>query len=428
MGTRRPKFFLHKPSRDLDLQPHVIKPKPHHLRTGSSAKLIPGPNRAQLIAALKLRYDPFQHRVTEQELGQNFAEIYVEPVESLLIRLQEACSSFVFADNGMGKSATRLALEYTLRLFPDIAAPTLCVRYEPDFIDAATQATHLRGIQTAIATDIVIQTFERYMTGLIEFDDRMIAALQRQAAILPAQLRASRLRAAQEAPPQDGIFWDTTLRPMVEPLNTGARWRELLDIIAKAKQRSAYKRQSWHDTLKDIKTLGFTNIYVLIDAVDEKKVDPLDWLAFLAPLLNTLADLQDQRVFLKCFLPAQVEQSFRRQYERKLNLLTLSPEFTTIALTSTDLKHILERRIQAAKHHVSRVITLDLLAGSGIDESIEAWLVQEADGSPRKLLKYVSKLLDFHTEHGFQRNRRLHLTREEWSAFKSLVHHQNDGS
>ena len=426
MGVRRSKILSYMMSRDLPPTSRRSKIKQRGSKPRPSSNPLPGPSRTDLISALMLRYDPFEHRVTEQEIGQSFAEIYVEPVKSLLVRLQEPHNSFVFAAHGQGKSATRLALEYTLRLSPDISSPTLCVRYEPDYAASVTKEYHLRAVQKSIATDLIIQTFERYTLGLITLDDAMTAALRRQAAILPAQLRPSRLLAFKEKPPQDGVFWGT-IRPTVEPLSISARWHELMDIIATTERQSNVEHQSWNATLQDVRTLGFENIYVLVDAIDEKRIEPLDWLAFLAPILNVLPELQDRKVFLKGFFPIGAEKRFRECYEQLFGLLTPPPEFTTIALTSSDLKQILERRTQAAKQQPSRVVSLDLLAGPGIDESIEAWLVEAAHSSPRQLIKRVSQLLDFHTEYGFQDNRRLHLTREEWLAFKALIHNGNDG-
>src|SRR5262249_14443771 len=71
--------------------------------------------RRQLVAAMGLRYDPLVTSVSESDAAPDFGEIYVDPRPSLLDLLKHRTSALVFADYGMGKTATRLALEYALR-------------------------------------------------------------------------------------------------------------------------------------------------------------------------------------------------------------------------------------------------------------------------------------------------------------------------
>lgn len=379
------------------------------------------PSRDDLIMALNLRLDPFRHVVTDQEVGLRFSEIYVDPEESLLSPLMERGSSFVFAQHGMGKSATRVALEYELRLTPGRAA-TLCVSYIPNSeIGAWTgPESHLERILQDLAIDVVIQAFERQHMTLEPLSDDVVDALERQASLLPARLR-QRIQHYVDHPPADGVFW-SSLRSVVEKITVSPRWIELLTIIARGCARLAPAQPSLHAALEDAHILGFTDVFILIDAVDDTSIDPERWLQFLSPLLKLLPQWQAQHVFLKCFLPLDLKKLLVAHYEHLFEVLTPSPSITTMEkMSASDLRRILQERIQAAKIDPASIVSFDLLAGADVRDGIEAWLAEQAQGLPRRVLSFASNLLDFHTTHGFQLQRRLYLTASEWQTFQQQI-------
>lgn len=372
--------------------------------------------RDNLVASLSLRYDPFRHRVTEQERELSFAEIYVEPEDSLLARLQRPCSTLVFAGYGMGKSATRLALEYELRLKPG-PTPTLCVRYT----DITNPIENLDDLCLHLGQDMVIQSFERTVTSSGPLSAQFIEALQRQSATLSSELRLSRLKACLADPPESGVFWDE-LRPVVEPLSVNQRWKELLGLIIEGVRKQRQVHLSWDSSVQDARTLGFDRIDILIDSVDIGSVDPRQWIRFLTPLLRRLSSLQQHNIFLKCFLPTDVEDLICREFGQTFEVLTPAVDITTIdEMSVANLGSILRERLQASKNVRSATVSLDMLAGADIDQSIEGWLAEHAHGSPRRLLRLASRLIDFHVDHGFREANRTYLTANEWRLFQAEI-------
>lgn len=376
-------------------------------------------SRDQLISALMLRQDPFRHKVTDQEIELNFGEIYVDPEESLLSPLLEPSSAFVFAKFGMGKTATRLALEYALRLTPGIEG-TLAVRYDPnrDVGQWGNTKLHFNRLLQDMAIDLVIQTFERHNNSLHPLSNACIEALERQVMMLPQWLRNQIQKHAQQ-PTANGAFWGT-IRPVVESMGISPRWHELMTILVRGTKRRGRQRQpTLALALEDAHTLGFHDIFLLIDGVDDTSIDPHRWLMFLAPLLERLPTLQSQHLFLKCFLPAAAHEVLLAEYAVLLRGLTPTPVVTTMNhMSDSDLRRILRDRIKASKSVPAHIVHLDFLAESDISESIEEWLVTQANGSPRRVLALASNLLDFHATYGFQDRRRLHLTADEWAIFK----------
>lgn len=374
--------------------------------------------RDALVAALHLQTDPFRHSVTEQETNLNFAEVYVEPQASLLTQLQQPTTTLVFADHGMGKSATRLALEYHLRLSPD-HPPALCVRYTPlvRSLNGPLLAAHLQQLHKQLIIDVIIQAFERCNRSWEPISPTWGIAFQREAALLPRHLQSSWIARGQSAPP-NGVFWDAA-RPVVEELRVGPRWHRLIGLL---EDRTWPKDQkaAWNSSVDDARALGFGRIFILIDALDEETADPVDWNQLLAPLLEHLTVFREQGVFLKCFLPLRLKPLIEARYTELWRQLTPEPMITTIAsMSMDDLKRILQDRIRATTTEPGS--NLDLLLGEHLTESIEDWLVAQAKGSPRTLLLLASELFDFQAAHGFRVERRSYLTADEWDFFQRRV-------
>jgi hypothetical protein len=374
-------------------------------------------HQTTLFESLGLRFNPFAQGVTEQELELNFAEIYVEPEASLLNTLERVTSVFVFADYGMGKSATRLALEYLLRSTPG-EAPTLAVRYTPKVWTDRTETLddHLRAIAHELAIDAVIQTLERCASTTTPLTDQYVVALRRQAALLPHRLRAQ-IQAAIKHPPTGGTFW-APIRP-AEWISLTPRWYELVQIMALGASEPEQQRTSWMVGIEDTYALGFGRIFVLVDAVDEADIDPGQLLSFLTPLFDHVPDLQKQGVFIKCFLPLELESHVQFTFKSAFDYLTVPPTTHRIkAVSPSNLQQILSSRLQAVRQPPHGITTLDQLAGPGVTESFQAWLAEQAQGSPRDVVVLADQLLDFHAQHGYRDDGRLHLRLDEWRAFQ----------
>lgn len=403
--------------------------------------------RPDLIRALGLSYDPFLEPVSEKDQTPNFLDIFVDPTPSLLDRLQERASMLVFGAPGMGKTATRLALEYLLRNAPG-HPPNLCVTYRPHVGEAgghdraALAAHHYEQIAAAAAVDSVVQVIERYDDQPEELDERQRAALARQVRACPAPFQRLIRNGARDLPastPPDGAIWRsqsgprhadpdagrddvTGIRPVVRYVVPSPRWRRLIAWMASVTTLRP-EPQPWEQTVADAAALGFDAIFVLVDAVDASHVDPAAQRALLQPLLDDVAALGRKQIYLKCFVPPW--GGGRTAAAVHDITLTGNIEVATIErATHNMLKALVRERLQAAGTSRVSIASLDALRREDIVESIEDRLVELADGSPRRVMELVRDFLDFHSRHGFMHadeRGRPWITGAEWQEFLATI-------
>lgn len=375
--------------------------------------------RARLIAAMKLKYDPFSSGVSERELAPDFGSIYVDVQPGLLDALRRPQVSCVFAAYGMGKTATRIALEYGLRLAD--APVALSVSYNPTVAPVGVAAessleSHLAAILRELRVDLLVQYIERLAErvarGEAELTSEQRRALQRQARALPRWMVNSMRVALADAGP-DGAFW-RRFRPAVRYVSATPAWRALVSEVVQAAHPGAGPAPGWQATLADVRALGFEQVYLLIDAVDEGRFAAVDYYQTIAPLLGAAADLAAAQIYLKLFLPLELRAFLRAKNEAAL---TSPLAVATIgSLSSSDLDKLITDRFEAARSSAASFSSLDWL-GQELDESVQGRLIEAAQGSPRRLIELASALLDFHSLNGFRTQERLWLTRDEWQRF-----------
>jgi hypothetical protein len=381
------------------------------------------PNRRRLIEAMGLAYDPFSSSVGESDVPANFETVYVEPRESLLDALKQPQHSFVFADYGMGKTATRLALEYLVRSTPG-SPLILTVPYTPRLNDLlapfkrGSLERHLSAIGRTLAIDLVVHVLERFNDSLPDYSELQLEALRRQVGVLPRRFRELLQRLPREelkAPP-----W-CRLRPVVRHVTATSTWKDLIARIALPPNSQAPRTPSWEQAISDAHLLGFDLVYVLVDALDEGAQDPKDLASRVLDLPFALIHAFDTySVYLKNFLPLSLTESFNRMPQRALQGLTLVDEPATIDYVSAEhLQAIIRERLLAASTSNSSFRTLDLFRDDDLKDSIEARLAILAQGSPRRMLQLASLLLDFHARYGFRDQDRLVITAQEWETYQN---------
>lgn len=388
--------------------------------------------RASLIKAMGLKFDPFSSGVSEQDRSPDFGSIYVDLRPGLLEELQRAESSCIFADYGMGKTATRLALEYAVRLAR--TPVTLSVTYSPTIKPSepnaeATIVPQLAVLAEELRVDLFIQYIERLSErsssrpGLSDADltngstlrPEHRAALERQARGLPSRF-FNAAHAALRDPGPTGAFW-RALRPVVRYVAVNDGWRETMAIVKQAARATSAPAPSWEQTIADVETLGFEQIFILIDAVDQQRYDPAVYLAVIRPLLAAAQVLANKQIYLKCFLPLELQAALSVDADRHGGTLTpLRPIAIMDAISPADLGAMVQERFKAAGSPSGSFRSLDWF-GEALDFSIQDQLIAYAAGSPRRLIEFTRALIDFHSFHGFRNEGRLWLTPEEWSTF-----------
>ncbi|MDW8226433.1 MAG: hypothetical protein RMJ60_01380, partial [Anaerolineales bacterium] len=138
---------------------------------------------------------------------------------------------------------------------------------------------------------------------------------------------------------------------------------------------------------------GFRPIFVLVDGVDSQERD-LDFMqALLYPLFEQLATVQSKNLFFKFFLPSELKEVA----EKAIKDLYPHPVFSImIEWDDPSLSSLLTQRLRTAAPS-RRYPGLDSLAKPGLD--LEQKVIQAAKGSPRRLLRLVSALIDAHILH-----------------------------
>lgn len=397
-----------------------------HLSSGETGgEQGPDGPRARLIRAMGLAYDPFTSGVSEKDLAPDFGSIYVAVRPGLLDKLRKPEAGCVFADYGMGKTATRIAVEYALRLARTPCA--LSVTYTPSIDSLAADEgrlldTHLEAIALELRVDLIIQYIERLPERYAERDTPVgplvQRALYRQARSLPTRFLQA-MRRAHRAPQSEGAFW-RQFRPAVRYTPVTPAWRALVETLVRAAQPGGIAAL-WEESVFDAWSLGFSQVFVLIDAVDNQGFGAEEYLELLRPLLLVAGELERHGIYLKFFLPRDLKTMLDSESDSHRYGLTLPQTIATIdEISEVDLDKILTDRLEAARTSDASFRSLDWL-GQDLNESVQVRLVNLAAGSPRRLIELANALIDFHSLNGFRQEERLWLTLAEWQRFLDNV-------
>lgn len=384
-----------------------------------------------------LAYDPFSSGVTERDLAPDFGKVYVDLLPSLLQDLQRPATSIVLGNYGMGKTAARLGLEFALR---HARTPrTLCVTYAPqidrlaaggpcqaepdDGADRDRLAAHLRAITQEASVDLVVQLVERAPGQRPEAagpQDRLRRQARQRQGRAAGPVLGHRMRRALRSEEEDGIFW-RGVRAVVRHVARDDPWRSLVQDLVFPADAPPDRPATLEELLFDARALGFEQIFVLIDAVDDGAIEPERYFAAIQPLLAVAGELQAQHLYLKCFLPLAMKPQLEALLRSALAALTPRIKLATIdAISDANLHRLIDERIVAANTSTEGVFQLDRF-GERLEVSVQERLISAAAGSPRRLIELVNALLDFHSLHGFRDGGRLWLTAAEWKRFEEVV-------
>jgi hypothetical protein len=381
-----------------------------------------------------LGFDPFRTSFSDDnDDNLSFEEMYVDPTSEqdaagvgsplLIDRLQEQRHTFVFADYGMGKTATWRALEYLLRM-ARVEQPTLVVRYTPrlpadraDLPDSA--ADTLRELAAEMVVDLLVQSLERSHDRFPRSGPPSPAQqdlLSRLYGAAPGLLRRA-IRELADGASDRPTTW-AALRPNILLRTVDPAWREWLRALVTPLPRRSGAAMRWEELSDAALQLGFVCTFLLVDAVDERSIEIQRQMSVLAPIIDRLKPFEQARMFVKGFLPQELEPILKHELQDRFEGLTAQPELATIARrTPEHLYQILDQRLSVAAASSSSFKSLDWFRSDEIDESIQERIIALADGSPRRLIQLVSLLLDEHSTHGYRKNRQIELDIADWQHF-----------
>jgi hypothetical protein len=153
-------------------------------------------------------------------------------------------------------------------------------------------------------------------------------------------------------------------------------------------------KTAWDDGVVAAHTWGFNRIFLLIDEVDTIQRDPTALMSLLTPFLDVQDTLARQNIYLKIFLPAEL-QPLIEQYQAQLSVLTLAPLYFDLTWDKNALRRLLHNRFRAAH---SRRLGFNDLAAAGFPVSLDTLVLEAANDSPRRLLNVINELITNHLE------------------------------
>lgn len=391
-----------------------------------------------------LAYDPFVSSVTESDPAPDFEQIYVDPDDSLLEPLQREEHTLIFGDYGAGKTATRLALAYRLRKQPAISQrPLLIVTYQPlvskfALSDPLTLYNeHIEDLTEQVATDAIIQCIERLGERSEEISEHELAVL---AALIhradPALQRWLRATDAQTS--VDGAFWrrpeaksGAAVRPFVRPVATSAQWRRVVRALQHSLDEQKPDPLSWDTTTVAVRALGFRAMLILVDGIDEGRTELKTLARVIQPLLAPARHWAKQAIWLKVFVPLDLDQKADRP--ALLPPQDLTTLFVTVRIPrirDDELLQIIHERLFAASARATSCRSLDEFLGSERGAALESRLIELAGGSPRVLLRLVDAFLRYYSIHygkAINDLRRPGVNSADWDRFLHNVRRDHLG-
>ena len=369
----------------------------------------------QWLATLGLRFDPF--RRLNADYDDRIHEYLVGHETFEAIRGNDV--SFVFAPAGGGKSAFRVRLaracrvgEQGRRIFPIVyLLPGTVILAKKEHL----LQVHLRAIFRAAAFELLLRLAYRphEFTALDGSTQQTIRVLLEQG--LPSPL--PHILAQMETPDD--------LSRLAQSYDPTARWpnapnakmlREFRQNILGIPLPPELPAPSddlnrwlilWLDLL--LGPMGFEAVYLLLDGVDaypETLRDGRYTIAVLSPLLKQAAKWAKRLMFLKAFLPLELEPELRKSFPELLSRASVG----IVKWTPELLVALLRSRVEAATE--TAPASLDMLCHPGLRGADEL-VIRAVKPLPREVLAFVERMLFEHVRRFRAEGK---LTREDLEA------------
>ncbi len=387
--------------------------------------------RGLYLKKIGLAFDPFRASVAEQELGTSsevpkFYTFYSSPElrtgdhKTVSLRdLRQAQHAFIYGKPGAGKTTLRLNLDAACRTIFD---QTLVVNdlLGEDVQAALTSDEHALRLARMMAIDIFIQFLEQYHPSETP-DQQLFPALLRLLDTggmhLKRLVRSILADPRPEARAGIAMYWPIVGKSPVRYTAASDGMIRILKALLGAGEFDSPPQKPWEvvwAVRQAAQVLGFKRILVLVDGVDSRHRSRRAMLDLLSPLLEKLEACRQHQIFIKFFLPVELQQDVDGW------LLTNQPEaFTTdlratIQWTDDALKAVLIQRLAAAG---GRLKGFDELAGMGLELDLDRRIITRASQSPRHMIQVVSALLDAHVAN---RSGQVKIDLPDWDLMDQL--------
>lgn len=254
------------------------------------------------------------------------------------------------------------------------------------------------------------ELFLRFAYHPQEFLQLSLKDQQHVVALLRAWLRPSFEHVLEQVTNSESLVrlalsYDATARWPNPPDETALRsFCQALTDVALSKDPPA-SPPTWDEYIGlIIVRLGFEAIYLLVDGVDaypETFEQPVRTWGLLQPLLDRVDAYAKRGVFLKAFLPVEMEDTCP---------LTEGVTWGTIQWSADSLRLLLRRRMEAASGMAPA--GLNMLGDPGLFD-LEERVIQAIRPSPRDALRFVERIF---LEHVRRQGREGRLNDEDFRA------------
>lgn len=400
--------------------------------------------------------DPFRTPVAEQEYGfydhqgnpltaddksanapQSIftpRSYYVDPLYktrregSVFDQLRAPGHLFVYGLPGTGKSTLRFALEAYLRGRPDGATLAVTYELEEDLRDYREEGiktgawskytphpdhdVHMRLLARALSIDLFIQIVEQF--SFRDDDDPPTDDQNNRLVDLLLSLDTARLREVKKAirrlmdhdrPDPSPVWgsaevWQRLDRTVVVAVSRSPRLTDWLAKVNPEGHAAPVHNLAGKDLLRQAmetaRLWGFRRVYALVDGVDALQPRPEYMRARLDPLLRRLPLLGRWGISLKFFLPAELSGEINTRLS-KYGVAAADWRKIELKWTTDRLQALITNRYRAGG--TPRTGLSDLVVPA-LRNQFDSRLIDEAQGSPRRLVTLVDELIEAHVEGG----------------------------
>jgi hypothetical protein len=172
----------------------------------------------------------------------------------------------------------------------------------------------------------------------------------------------------------------------------------------------------WKSALNTAHAWGFDRVFIMVDSIDDGDPSVEEMMRVITDLVDHEAELAQQNVYLKLFLPTDLKLPLTEHLQQSEN----DSRFDVIELewSPERLQALLWARFRAAQ---SRRTRISGLADKALGLELDAKLIEAAAGSPRRLLKLVDELITAHTSRHPNATSVAPLTLDDWEMAQKAV-------
>lgn len=344
---------------------------------------------AWLKSVFGLEFDPFRHVDAAED--ERLHEYLVD--HELFDDLYQDRLSLVFAPAGGGKSAFRVRLARACRVGEGGRRLLPIVYVLPREVIAAPWDKLWRVHETAILQAGARELFLRLAYRPQEFIQLETDDQKRVVALLKVWLQPPLGHLLEQIADQGtleklALGYDATARwPNPPDEATLESFLQALGAVLPTNNRQAGPPNFDEYAQLIVQRLGFDAIFLLVDGVDaypETFQQPERTWRLLQPLLDRREAFAERRVFLKAFLPEEMEAS-----------CPLTEEGTRykIGWSKDALRLLLQRRMEAASGMTPA--GLNMLGGPGLFD-LEERVINAVRASPREAVRFVERMFMEH--------------------------------